>query len=110
MPANGSGRGEPLTSGGAVLRWEAITSPDGKWVAHQDKENDLYLLNLETKQQKKLAHSAHGGNSRPVFGEARFSPDSRWLAFSMSTPNTYRQIMLYNIETGSHKRPAPGPY
>lgn len=101
MPANGTGPGEALTSGGTVLRWEAIPSPDGKWAAHQDKENDLYVLNLETKEQKKIAHSSHGGNSRPAFGEVRFSPDSRWLAFTMTAPNSYSQILLYNLETGS---------
>lgn len=101
MPANGSGPGEPLTSGGAVLRWEAIPSPDGKWVAHQDKENDLYLLNIETKEQRKVAHSDHGGNSRPSFGEVRFSPDSRWLSFSMTAPNSFSQVFLYNIETST---------
>jgi tricorn protease len=99
LPANGAGPGEPLTRNGAVLRWEADPSPDGKWAAHQDKENDLYLLNLETGEQRKIAHADHGGNSRPAFGEVRFSPDSRWLSFSMAAPNSYEQIYLYHLET-----------
>src|SRR5262249_18280053 len=37
-PANGVGTAEQLTSDGTVLRWEAIPSPDGKWIAHQDKD------------------------------------------------------------------------
>lgn len=101
MPANGTAPGEALTKDGKVLRWEAFPSPDGKWVAHQDKENDLYVLNLETKQQRKVAHADHGGNSRPSFGEVRFSPDSRWLSFSMAAPNSFEQIFLYNLESGT---------
>ena len=101
LPANGAGPGEPLTRNGAVLRWEAIPSPDGKWVAHQDKENDLFMLNLESGEQRKIAHADHGGNSRPAFGEVRFSPDSRWLSFSMAAPNSYEQIYLYHLETAT---------
>jgi tricorn protease len=41
VPANGSGTGEQLTKDGKVLRWDATPSPDGKWVAHQDKETSF---------------------------------------------------------------------
>src|SRR5204862_1204282 len=33
-PANGVGEDTQLTSDGEVLRWEAVPSPDGKWIAH----------------------------------------------------------------------------
>ena len=35
---------ERLTNDGNVLRWEGVPSPDGKWIAHQDKDNQLWLL------------------------------------------------------------------
>ena len=49
LPANGVGAGEKLTGDGKVLRWEGVPSPDGKWIAHQDKSNRLWLLNVATK-------------------------------------------------------------
>ena len=55
-PANGAGAGEQLTHGGKVLRWEAIPSPDGKWIAHQDKDQQLWLLDhrIEGRQENCL--------------------------------------------------------
>src|SRR5262249_25551980 len=55
VPANGSGPGEQLTTDGKVLRWEGIPSPDGKWIAHQDKDDQLWLLDTATKTQKLVA-------------------------------------------------------
>ena len=39
VPGQRCGAGERLTRDGKVLRWEGVPSPDGKWVAHQDKDN-----------------------------------------------------------------------
>ena len=55
VPANGTGAGERLTTDGKVLRWDGVPSPDGKWIAHQDKDNQLWLLDTATKTQKRIA-------------------------------------------------------
>jgi tricorn protease len=60
-PANGVGSGEQLTRDGKVLRWEGVPSPDGKWVAHQDKNNQLFLLDSASKSEKNIA-----GNHRSL--------------------------------------------
>jgi tricorn protease len=99
MPVNGGGSGEQLTTGGSVLRWDGIPSPDGKWIAHQDKDNQLWLLDLETKTQKKIDVSTHGDDSDPQFGAVRWSPDSRWLSYSKTAANQFDQIFLYSIES-----------
>jgi tricorn protease len=97
--ANGTGAAEQLTKGGTVLRWEAIASPDGKWIAHQDKENQLWILNAATHTGKRIAVTKGFGNSNPQFDEVRWSPDSRWLLFDRDAPNGLSQIILYNVET-----------
>ncbi len=99
IPANGSGPGERLTSDGKVLRWEAIPSPDGKWAVHSDKDNNLWLLNLETKANQRIATDEHA-NASPAFAEFRWSPDSRWLAFEQSAPNSFDQVKVHGVETG----------
>ena len=102
LPANGIGEGERLTSDGHVLRWESIPSPDGKWIAHQDKDNDLWLLDPATKQQKKVATAvASSSNSTPGFRTLRWSPDSKWLAFSTEAANDFEQCFLYSLDTGA---------
>jgi tricorn protease len=101
LPANGVGEGKQLTTDGKVLRWEAIPSPDGKWIAHQDKDNQLWILETATKAQKKVLTADASGNSSPAFSEVRWSPDSRWLTFSMDAPNQFGRVYLYGVEKGA---------
>ena len=100
VPANGSGAGEQLTSDGKVLRWEGIPSPNGKWVAHQDKDNQLWLLDTAAKTQKRIATVEASGNSDPQFESVRWSPDSGWIAFAEEAPDLLSRVVLYNVETG----------
>lgn len=101
LPANGVPAAERLTTDGKVLRWEGIPSPDGKWIAHQDKDNQLWLLGTATKTGKLIGTADNSGNSQPTFGDVRWSPDSRWLTFSREADDTFAQVLLYSIETAS---------
>lgn len=101
IPANGVGPGERLTTDGKVLRWEAIPSPDGKYAAHLDKDNQLWLLDLKTKVNKKLMLNDFSGNYGPAFENLAWSPDSRWLAFTSAAPNSFSVVNVYNVETGA---------
>lgn len=96
LPANGIGETKQLTNDGAVLRWNGVPSPDGKWVAHHDKNQKLWLLNVETKANTKIDES-------PIdnFGEIRWSPDSEWLAYVIPSDNMYRRIKIHNVDNGT---------
>ncbi|HEY9421391.1 MAG TPA: protease, partial [Thermoanaerobaculia bacterium] len=96
FPANGVGKSEQLTSDGKVLRWEGVPSPDGKWIAHRDKDRQLWVLNLQTRKQTRVATSTAGD-----IDDLTWSPDSRWLAYSVPSPNTFQRIFLYRLETGA---------
>jgi len=99
-PANGKGAGTQLTKDATILRWEAIPSPDGKWLAHQDKNQQLWLYNVAAKTNKKIAIAANGNNDGPSFDGLVWSGDSRWLAYGEAANNTFERIALYNVETG----------
>jgi tricorn protease len=99
LPANGEGSDEKLTSDGKVLRWEGVPSPDGKWIAHQDKNNRLWLLDTATKAEKQIAFGNYSGNSGAAFESVRWSPDSRFFTFGEDTENQFSRIMLYSVET-----------
>ncbi|HYF13874.1 MAG TPA: S41 family peptidase [Phycisphaerales bacterium] len=94
LPANGVGESKQLTNDGTMLRWEGVPSPDGKWLAHHDKAQTLYLTNLETKETTKIAQS-------PIenFGGLEWSDDSAWLAFVEPAGNTYQQVKAVNAQT-----------
>jgi len=94
-PANGVGKPEPLTSSAKVLRLDGVPSPDGNWFAHRDKDQQLWLLDLKSRSDKRLAQSMNGN-----FEDLRWSPDSQWLAFTESADNTFSQIKILQVKTG----------
>ena len=94
VPADGIGEAEQITNDGKVLRRGGVAAPDGKWIAHHDKDQEMWLLEVETKTQRKIAFSPNG-----EFRDLSWSPDSRWLAFGQRADNTFLQIKLYNVET-----------
>lgn len=95
LPANGVGKPEPLTKDGKILRWDALPSPDGRWIAHDDKDLQLWLLDTKNGQQKRIATATQEG-----FLDIVWSPDSRWIAYSTPASNTFNRIHLYQVETG----------
>lgn len=92
--ANGLGDFTRLTHDGRVLRYAGVPSPNGQWVAYDDKDHHLWLLNLSTQATVQVAASEQG-----EFEKLAWSPDSRWLAYVMPAANRHQQIWLYNIET-----------
>lgn len=94
-PANGLGAPEQLTTGATVLRWEGIPSPDGRWIANHDKDQQLWIFDTQTKQNKLIAKSMTGG-----FSDLAWSPDSQWLAFVEAATNQYSEVKLLQVATG----------
>ena len=94
-PANGIGEANTLTDDGEILRFEGQPSPDGKWLSYSDLNNHLWLLEVETGEQKKISTNNNG------IGAIRWSSDSQWIAFGQVADNTFQQILLYNVTDGS---------
>jgi tricorn protease len=95
-PANGVGAPEQWTRNSKVLRWEGVPSPDGKWVAHRDKDQQLWIYDVGSRQDKRIAQSGYGD-----FANLTWSPDSRWLSFVQTAPNQFLQISIFSVESGA---------
>ncbi len=95
-PANGEGPGEQWTNDAKVLRWDGVPSPDGHWLAHRDKDQQLWLYDTQTKHNKRIAQSMVGD-----FSDLTWSPDSQWLAYVESATNTFDQLKVLNVATGA---------
>jgi len=93
IPANGVGEETVITDDGAVLRFEGTPSPDGHLVAYTDNNNDLWLLEVQTGQQRLVSTNREGS------GDVAWSPDSAWLTYVQSAMNTYAQLWLYEVAT-----------
>lgn len=96
LPANGLGQPERLTTNGTVLRWEGVPSPDGQWLAWADKDQKLWVFHLERKELRWVADSPHFDSF-----DFSWSPDSRWLAYSVAGDNQYYRIWLYRLQDQS---------
>lgn len=94
-PADGIGTPEQWTNDDKVLRWEGVPSPDGRWLAHRDKDQKLWLYDIKAKQQKFIAQSMVDD-----FSDLTWSPDSQWLAYVEAATNTFAQLKLLNTKTG----------
>jgi tricorn protease len=95
-PANGVGAAEQWTRNAKVLRWEGVPSPDGRWLAHRDKDQQLWIYDVGSRQDKRIAQSRFGD-----FANLTWSPDSRWLSFVQSAANQFLQISIFNVESGA---------
>ena len=72
IPANGIGQPEPLTDDGKVFRFDGLPSPDGKLIAFADKNWELWVCNLEKKENP--AHRRFA--NRPIFPSGLVSRQS----------------------------------
>jgi tricorn protease len=98
VPANGVGDDEQLTDDGDVLRWEAVPSPDGKWIVHTDKNHRLSLYDVEKKKSRLIEQ-----NMIDELSDMAWSPDSRWIAYAADSDNSFDQIKIYDTESGESR-------
>jgi tricorn protease len=98
--ANGLGKAEQVTSGAKAMRQSLYPSPDGRYLAHIDKEGSISLTDLQAKgvaATKVIVDSENGLGDAGV----TWSPDGRALVFAKPTTDPYReQLQLYTLADG----------
>jgi tricorn protease len=95
VPSDGIGEPRQITDDGKVLRFDGVPSPDGRWIASFDQDQELWLTEVATGESRKIDFSPLWGFGRPAW-----SPDSRWLAWSRPADNAVSQIWLFEIASG----------
>jgi len=91
---NGFNTPSQLTSGSKVLVMGYQPSPNGRYIAYTEKDYALKLYDNTTKTTKMIDQDDVGG-----FGDLRWSPDSKWLAYTDPADNQNVQIKVLNMET-----------
>lgn len=95
--ANGTGQPERLTSGTTTQRRDLLASPDGRWLAHTDKDGGVYLTDLRAKSTKEIARAGMGDSPQLQ----AWSPDGQALAWTLSLRQLDRsQLQLYSTADG----------
>jgi tricorn protease len=101
-PAEG-GPQKILTSFTEGYFYGPIFSPDGKSLAFSDGSHRLWTVGLDGAKPKQVAQ-----DKLSEIHDQAFSPDGRWLAFSLSAVGRRRDLVLYEIATDKLTRLGDG--
>jgi tricorn protease len=93
VPQDGSAPARQLTRGSDQRRFGLRFSPDSKWIAFAEKSGWIRLASAETGELVDVARDLSGRAS-----DYTWSADSRWLTFSLTRENGYRQLAIWNLE------------
>lgn len=95
-PADGGAGGKPLVADTGVYRWRLTLSPDGKYLVHDDKAGQLWLLTLATGDNRLLDQSLLGGDDG--YSDIVFSPGSSAIAYVRAdSKRSLPQIILQSL-------------
>jgi len=93
--ADGSKDAKQLTNDGSIFRWDISLSPDGEWIAHDDMNGDLWLLNTSTGKNKKIM--TLGAGLSP-YSRVTWSADSQLLSTTRTHQKDERsRVLLYSL-------------
>src|SRR5580658_6092493 len=94
MSADGSDAGKQLTQHTPVMPRDFAVSPDGKYIAYDDKNDVLRIVDAATGTQKFQYDKAYAG-----IGDFAWSPDSRYLTFEQGMENQVIRLFIVDRET-----------
>ncbi len=69
-------------------------SPDGAWAALSNERLEVWVVDLNQGSAAKIAESQHGAAQGLAW-----SPDSRWLAYSLPVARLQSALFLYSLES-----------
>ena len=97
---NQEGRGDvkKFKLNGAGYYGSPSFSPDSQKIAYADNSLALFWIDLKTGVHKKIGAEymyQPGGQSDM---SASWSPDSKWVAYTLSSPTFFRRVFVYSLE------------
>ena len=98
-PQDGHGERKTFELGGAGFYEDPHWSPDGKYLSYVDNARALFVLELAGGKVTKI-------DQEPVYGvfsslHHAWSPDSKWLAYTLGTTTGFRRVHLYELASAS---------
>ncbi len=103
---DGSGTPRRYRLDGAGYYDSPLFSPDGKRIAFQDNSQSLWVIELASGRTTKIA-------SEPVYSpldlmRANWSPDSRWLAYTVQNAGLIQTVHAWSVDSGTSLRITDG--
>ena len=99
VPQDGSAKPTQLTDNGHEMRYRPTWSPDSKKIAFGDKNGKIFVLTVADKSLVEVADETRGTSL-----DFEWSPDSMFLAHSLSGENGNRAVWVWSAaEKQSHR-------
>lgn len=92
---DGRGEAEQITSGAKTRYYHPVWSPDGAHIVLGDKDGKIYVIDVKSKKAIQVADDL--GDPQQDYS---WSPDGRYLAFSMENANRFRSLYIWD-KTGN---------
>jgi len=94
-----------VTSGSSAWKYEPLWSPDSRYLVFSDRTLNLRLVDPAT---GKITNVDHATSSE--IRSYDFSPDSRWITYTLQGSNGKSVIWVYEIATGKKTALTNGTY
>ncbi len=97
-PQDGKGKVKKFKLPGAGFYDAIAWSPDSEKISYADNSWSLYWIDLKTGVSKKIASEYLYGPRRFQSVPSVWSPDSRWIAYTLNTAAYISKVYLYSLE------------
>ncbi|MDH3525188.1 MAG: PDZ domain-containing protein, partial [Acidobacteriota bacterium] len=106
VPQDGGGEARRFEIPGAGFYVDPVWSPDGSAIAFRDNSLTLWILDVASGETTRVAQE-------PVYTPLvtmtyRWSPDSRWLAYTLNDQGLMQAIHVYDTASGASRRVTDG--
>lgn len=91
-PADGKGKARKVGPGPSTFNFGVDMSPNGEWGVAGNKDRTLALINLKTG-----ATSVIDSSDWEIYSY-EWSPDSRYVAYSVTLPNKFNGVKIYDTK------------
>ena len=95
---DGQAEGRSYELDGAGFYEDPKWSPDGSRISFTDNAWTLWILDLESGRTTEVAAEPYYGPVKTL--HHAWSPDSRWLAYTLNTPTYFQRVHLYSLDSG----------
>ncbi len=93
--ADGSRKSKQMTFDGKTQRMSLVQSHNGRYLANDDYDGNLWLFDTKTSKNKKIITDGQGLGP---YADIRWSADDKYLAITMSETGKLRsQVVLYSL-------------
>ena len=88
-----------VTSDSTTRLYSPLFSPNGERIAYGDSEARIFVVDSDGGNPRQVADDPGG----PAH-DFSWSPDSRWLAYSLANANGQRSLYIFDSESGESQR------